>query len=147
MSLKECAILKNNCSLVHETPFLLNSHLSISYTYIELLCVIKLVLESQTIQRLENIGTISETANVWAKVFPWWIYDKAHQVFFLNNQWEKRFHTENNATDRSDYVPEIMLIAGGNWRVRCQNISLLVFTHVISCHVFRPRQKRQFPED
>ena len=34
MSLTECAILNNICSLVHETPFLLKSHLSISYTYV-----------------------------------------------------------------------------------------------------------------
>jgi len=30
------------------------------------------------------------------------------QVFFLDSRWEKWFHTEDNASDLSDYVPEIM---------------------------------------
>ena len=35
--------------------------------------------------------------------FPWWIYDKAHQVFFLNNQWEKWLWPRNHANCRRNF--------------------------------------------
>ena len=49
MSLEECGILNKICLLVLETPFLFKSHLSICYTYIELLSVIEVVLECKRI--------------------------------------------------------------------------------------------------